>query len=144
MGQPEKAVVFEGRKKTGSDVKWTKKKTTKDHHYQQLARKVVLHFVSVKLDKSHLLRSALNPLACEKAIFWEEEEEKKVRCEMDQIKQQRTTTTNIGKEIDSLSFVFVTLDTSHWLMLALNAAAFLKAVVFVRRKKKGSVVKWIK
>jgi hypothetical protein len=32
--------------------------------------------------------------------------------------------------------MFVTLDTSHWLMLALNAVASLKAVVFVRRKKK--------
>ena len=45
---------------------------------------------------------------------------------------------------DLLPYRVVTLDTTHWLMSALNAAAFLKAVVFVRRKKKGSVVKWIK
>ena len=59
-------------------------KTTKDHHYQQLARKDV-------------------PL-----------------------------------------FNLSTLDTSHWLMSALNFLAPPKAVVFGRRKKKGSDVKWTK
>jgi hypothetical protein len=73
---------------------------------------------------------------------WEEEEER-VRCEMDQITQQRTTTINQLQE--DLPFSNrVTLDTSHWLMSWLNAAAFLKAVVFGRRKKKGWDVKWTK
>jgi len=34
--------------------------------------------------------------------------------------------------------MFVTLDTTHWLMSALNKEALIKAVVF-RRKKKGKM-----
>ena len=45
---------------------------------------------------------------------------------------------------DVLLSRFVTLDTSHWLMSALNESAPAKAVVFGRRKKKGSDVKWTK
>ena len=62
---------------------------------------------------------------------------------MDQIKQQRTNHYQQRKDV--LSDKDVTLDTSHWLMSALNAAAPSKAVVFGRRKqKKGSDVKWTK
>jgi len=52
--------------------------TTKDHHYQQLARKEdVLYFKVVTLDTTHLLISALNALALPKAgCVWEKEEEK--------------------------------------------------------------------
>ena len=38
-------------------------------------------------------------------------------------------------------FMLFTLDTTHWLMSALNAAAPSKAVVVGRRKRKGSDVK---
>ena len=53
-------------------------KTTKDHHYQQLARKDLLLDKDVTLDTTQLLMLALNALALWKAIvfFWEEEEEK--------------------------------------------------------------------
>ena len=44
-------------------------KTTKDHHYQQLAKKDVLFFMFVTLDTSHLLMSALNERLPEKAHF---------------------------------------------------------------------------
>ena len=72
-------------------------KTTKDHHYQQLARKDLLLARYVALDTSHLLISALNEEAPLKAGgVWEKKEER-VRCEMDQIKQQRTTTINNWK-----------------------------------------------
>ena len=66
-------------------------KTTKDHHYQQFARKDLLATMFVTLGTTHLLMSALNAVVCLKAVVLGEEE-KKVRCEMDQIKQQRTTT----------------------------------------------------
>ena len=55
-----KAVVFGRRKKKGSNVKMDQLKTTKNHHYQQLARKDVLYFMFVTLDTSHLLMSLLN------------------------------------------------------------------------------------
>jgi len=45
---------------------------------------------------------------------------------------------------DVLSDKDVTLDTTQLLMSALNEEAPLKAVVFGRRKKKGSDVKWTK
>ena len=45
---------------------------------------------------------------------------------------------------DVLLCRFVTLDTSHLLRSALNEEAAKKAVVFGRRKKKGSDVKWTK
>ena len=45
---------------------------------------------------------------------------------------------------DLLPPMFVTLDTTHLLMSALNEEAPLKAVVFGRRKKKESDVKWTK
>ena len=45
---------------------------------------------------------------------------------------------------DVLPHKVVTLDTTHLLMSALNALATEKAVVFERRKKKGSDVKWTK
>ena len=72
-----KAVVFGRRKKKGK--MWNgQNKATKDHNYQQFARKDVLPPMSVTLDTTQLLISALNALALKKAIvfFWEEEEEK--------------------------------------------------------------------
>ena len=45
---------------------------------------------------------------------------------------------------DVLPHKVVTLDTTQLLMSALNALAPQKAVVFGRRKKKGSDVKWTK
>jgi hypothetical protein len=56
-------------------------KTTKNHHYQQLATKDVLLAKVVTFDTSHLLMSALIALALAKAgCVWEKEEER-VRCE---------------------------------------------------------------
>tara|TARA_B110000285_G_scaffold117212_1_gene132830 strand:- start:372 stop:563 length:192 start_codon:yes stop_codon:yes gene_type:complete len=63
---------------------------------------------------------------------------------MDQIK---TTKNHHYQQLamkDLLASMFVALDTSHWLRSALNALALEKAVVFGRRKKKGSDVKWTK
>ena len=60
---------------------------------------------------------------------------------MDQIK---TTKNHHYQQLamkDLLSHRSVTLDTTHWLMSALNALALQKAVVFGRRKKKGLDVK---
>ena len=45
-------------------------KTTKDHHYQQLARKDLLLARFVTLETTHLLMSALNALAPEKAVVF--------------------------------------------------------------------------
>ena len=45
---------------------------------------------------------------------------------------------------DILFSKVVTLDTTHLLRSALNEEAPLKAVVFGRRKKKESDVKWTK
>ena len=44
--------------------------TTKDHNYQQLARKDLLNNKVVTLDTSHLLRSALNAAAFRKAVVF--------------------------------------------------------------------------
>ena len=136
-------------------------------------------------------------------LLCEEEGNRRIRCEMDQIKQQRNTTINnwqgktycctclshltqptgwrrrwtrkheerllclgggsrkkkgqiwngpnettkdqnyqqlAGKDL--LWYKDVTLDTSHWLMSALNEEASRKAVVFRRRKKKGTCKMW--
>tara|TARA_B110000090_G_scaffold112633_1_gene125768 strand:+ start:297 stop:542 length:246 start_codon:yes stop_codon:yes gene_type:complete len=59
-------------------------KTTKDHHYQQLAMKDLPRCRYVTLDTSHLLMSALNFVAPEKTGCVLEEKEESVRCEMDQ------------------------------------------------------------
>jgi hypothetical protein len=61
---------------------------------------------------------------------------------MDQIKT--TKDHHYQQRKDVLLDKDVTLDTSHWLMSALNAAPQAKAVVFEKRKKKGSDVKWNK
>ena len=50
--------------------------TTKDHHYQQLARKDLLLRKFVTLDTSHLLMSALNTLALSKAVAFERRKKK--------------------------------------------------------------------
>ena len=98
----------------------------------------------VTLDTSHWLRSALNEEAPAKAGgVWEEKEEN-VRCEMDQIKTTKDHNSQQLARQDVLFCMFVTLDTSHWLRSALNALAWLKAVVFGRRTKKTSDVKWTK
>ena len=60
--------MFGRRKKKGSDVKMDQIKTTKDHHYQQLAMKDVLPQKVVTLDTTHLLMSALNEEALKKAV----------------------------------------------------------------------------
>jgi hypothetical protein len=61
---------------------------------------------------------------------------------MDQIKTTKDHHYQQLANKDVLFITFVPLDTSHLLMSALNAAAFKKAVVVGRRKKKGSDVKW--
>ena len=56
-------------------------KTTKNHHYQQLARQDLQPARFVTLDTSHLLMSALKEVAIAKAgCVWEKKEER-VRCE---------------------------------------------------------------
>ena len=67
-------------------MKWTKQ-NNKDHNYQQLAIQNVLLYMVVTLDTTQLLRSALNSLALKKAVAFGRR--KKIRCEIDQIKQQR-------------------------------------------------------
>ena len=64
------------------------------------------------------------------------EERRKVRCEMDQLKQQRTNNYQQLARQDLLRSKVVTLDTSHLLRSALNKEILLKAVVLGRRKKK--------
>jgi len=61
---------------------------------------------------------------------------------MDQIKTTKAHHYQQLARKDLLSSRFVTLDTSHLLRSALNEEAAKKAVVFGRRKKKGSDVKW--
>ena len=72
------------------------------------------------------------------------ERRKRVRCEIDQIKTTKNHHYQQLARKDLLPSMFVTRDTTHLLMSALNAAAPAKAVVFGRRKKKGSDVKWTK
>ena len=45
-------------------------KTTKEHNYQQLARKDLLLLKVVTLDTTQLLRSTLNSLALKKAVVF--------------------------------------------------------------------------
>ena len=78
--------------------------------------------------------SALNAFASKKAVVFVGEEEERVRCEMDQ--RKTTKDHHYQQRKDVLLDKDVTLDTSHWLMSALNPVAALKAVVFGRRKKK--------
>ena len=52
-------------------------KTTKNHHYQQLARKDLLWYKVVTLDTTHLLMSALNEVALEKAVVFGRRKKKK-------------------------------------------------------------------
>ena len=59
--------------------------------------------------------------------------------EMDKMKQQNNHQQLTRQDLPL--FMFVTLDTTHWLMSALNAVATKKAVVFGRRKKKGKTGK---
>ena len=61
---------------------------------------------------------------------------------MDQIKT--TKDHHYQQRKDVLSDKDVTLETTHLLMSALNTAPQAKAVVFEKRKKKGSDVKWNK
>ena len=51
-------------------------KTTKDHHYQQVARQDLLDCRVVTLDTSHLLMSALNFTAPLKAVVFERNKKK--------------------------------------------------------------------
>ena len=71
-------------------------KTTKDHHYQQLARQDLLFPMFFTLDTTHLLMSALNEEASWKTVVfgWRK---KKGKIEMDQIKQQGPQLSTIGK-----------------------------------------------
>ena len=67
-----------------------------------------------------------------------------VRCEMDQNKTTKDHNYQQLARQDVLPHMFVTLDTTQLLRSALNEEAPEKAVVFGRRKKKGSDVKWTK
>ena len=65
--------MFGGRKKkgkTGERCEMDQIKTTKNHHYQQLARKDLLRYMVVTLDTTQLLRSALNEEASRKAVVF--------------------------------------------------------------------------
>ena len=114
-----KAVVFGRRKKKGQ--MWNGPNiTTKDHYYQQLAKKHVLFSKDVTLDTSHLLMSALNALAFSKAVVFGRREEERVRCEMDQLNTTKDHNYQQLARQDVLFCKFLTLDTSHLLMSALN------------------------
>ena len=63
---------------------------------------------------------------------------------MDQIKTTKDHHYQQLARKDVLQSMYFTLATSHGLMSALNEVAPEKAVVFGRRKKKGSDVKWTK
>ena len=105
-------------------------KTTKDHNYHQLARQDLLPPKANTLDTSHLLRSALNFWVLAKAgCVWGEKEER-VRCEMNQVKTTKDHHYQQLARQDLPLHNIITLDTSHLLRSALNAAAFQKAVVF--------------
>jgi len=56
--------------------------------------------------------------------------------------QNKTTKEHNYQQLARKDVLFskvVTLDTTHWLMSALNEEAPLKAVVFERKKKKGKM-----
>jgi len=61
---------------------------------------------------------------------------RKVRCEMNQINQQRNHNYQQLARKDVLLCKVVTLDTTQLLISALNEEAPSKAVVFGRKKKK--------
>tara|TARA_B110000091_G_scaffold100662_1_gene109546 strand:+ start:120 stop:506 length:387 start_codon:yes stop_codon:yes gene_type:complete len=92
-----KAVVFGMRKKKGSGVKMDQIKTTKDHNYQQLARKDLLWYICVTLDTSQLLMSALNAEAFRKsplkAVVFGRRKKKGSDVKMDQIKTTKDHNT---------------------------------------------------
>ena len=111
-------------------------KTTRCHHYQHLARQDLLRAISVTLDTTHWLMSPLNAAAPKKAVVCLGEGRRKVRCENGPNKTTKDHNYQHLARQDLLRAIFVTLDTTHLLMSALNAAAFWKAVVFGRRKKK--------
>ena len=71
-------------------------KTTKDHHYQQLARQDLLCFKVFTLDTSHLLRSALNEEAPLKAVVFGRRKKKGSDVNMDQIKTTKVQTAKGG------------------------------------------------
>ena len=62
-----------------------------------------------------------------------------VRCEMDQNKTTKDHNYQQLARQDLLLSMVVTFDTTHLLMSALKALAYLKAVVFGRRRKKGEM-----
>ena len=88
----------------------------------------------------------MNAVAPAKAVFGGRKKKGKTgeRCEMDQIKTTKNHHYQQLARKDLLRCRFVTLDTIQLLMSALNPVAPLKAVVFGRRKKKESDVKWTK
>ena len=70
--------------------------TTKDHNYQQLARQDLLLSKDVTLETTHLLMSALNPVAPLKAVVFGRRKKKKGSdVKMDKIKTTRSTTISI-------------------------------------------------
>ena len=111
-------------------------KTTKDHNYPQFSKKDLLDFMSVTLDTSHLPMSTLNKEAPWKAVVCLGGGRRNVRCEIDQIKQQKEHHYQQLARKVVLLYRLVTLDTSHLLISTLNAWAFSKAVVFGRKKKR--------
>ena len=66
-----------GRRKVHVRCEMDQNKTTKDHHYQQLARKDLLPCRLVTLDTSHWLMSWLNKEAPEKAVVFGRRKKKK-------------------------------------------------------------------
>jgi hypothetical protein len=66
----QKAVVFLGGERRKGKMWNGPNKTTKDHNYLQLARKDLLLPMFVTLDTTHLLMSALNEEAPEKAVVF--------------------------------------------------------------------------
>jgi len=104
--------------------------------------------------------SALNASASLKAVVFGRKKKKKgsdvkiktsttiyqqlAKCEVARINTTKDHNYQHLARQDLLLSKVVTLDTSHLLISALNALAPKKAVVFGRRKKKGSDVKWTK
>ena len=59
-----------GRRKRKVRCEMDQLNTTKDHNYQQFARKDLLRSKVVTLDTTHLLRSALKASAPQKAVVF--------------------------------------------------------------------------
>jgi hypothetical protein len=97
----------------------------------------------VTLDTTQLLRSALNEEASRKAVVFGRRM-KKGKMWNGPIKTTKDHNYQQFARKDVLPCRFVTLDTTHWLMSALNKEALIKAVVFEGRKKKGKMWKWTK